>query len=257
MIRIKEEKPQYGWYVQNIIIAISIIGSIGLVCFIFGFYFQGPLGLLLVIIGASLILLFLWPGIGMTIMHLVYLKKINLITKMKALDEIKTPEILDVGCGTGRTALRIAKALKNGGHLYGIDIYSSLAIGGNALETVENNARIEGVEDKTTFKYGSATEIPFEDNRFDIVDISSVMHELHTQEKEIKALNEIFRVIKPDGYLYLSEWNRSSGYLIAIMGIFSFVFKSKKYWLDLLKRHNFKDINYESINGFGIFTARK
>jgi len=176
---------------------------------------------------------------------------------MKALDEIDNPQILDVGCGTGRTAIRIAKSLNNGGHLYGIDIYSKLAIPGNALETVQNNAHIEKVEDKTTFQYGSATEISFEDARFDIVNASSVLHEVHDANGQEKAMQELYRVLKPDGYLYLSEWNRTSWQLIAFSGLCCFAFKHKGYWEKLLKENKFKDIRYENIAGFGIYTARK
>ena len=63
---------------------------------------------------------------------------------------------------------------------------------------------------KTTFQYGSATDIPFENERFDIVNVSSVLHEIHDTNGQDKAMLEIYRVLKPGGYLYLSEWNRTS-----------------------------------------------
>jgi ubiquinone/menaquinone biosynthesis C-methylase UbiE len=176
---------------------------------------------------------------------------------MNALREIKNPEILDVGCGTGRTAIKIAKELKNGGHLYGIDIYSKLAIPGNALDTVQNNARIERVEEKTTFQYGTAIEIPFDDNKFDIVNVSSVLHEVHSPNGQDNAVQELYRVLKPGGYLYLGEWNRTSKELIAFCGLFCFVFKQKNYWKNLLEKNRFKEITYENIAGFGLFIARK
>ncbi len=255
-----EEKPKYGWYVKNLIIGFNTIGLIGLSAFIYGILIDGITQIILIISGLAVVLVFLWPGIGMIMMNLLLLRKmpkINLVARMKALDEIENPQILDVGCGTGRTAIRIAKELKNGGHLYGVDIYSKLAISGNALDTVQNNARIEKIEDKTTFQYGSATDIPFEKNRFDIVNVSSVLHEVHDPNGQDKAMQELYRVLKPGGYLYLSEWNRTSWQLIAFSGLCCFVFKHKDYWEKLLKENKFKDIIYENIAGFGIFTARK
>ena len=255
-----EGKPKYGWYVKNLIIGFNIIGLIGLTAFIYGFLIEGIMQIILIISGLTIVLVFFWPGIGMIMMHLLLLRKmpkINLVTRMKALDEINNPIILDVGCGTGRTATRIAKELRNGGHLYGIDIYSKLAIPGNTLETVQNNARIEKVEDKTTFQYGSATEIPFEDDRFDIINVSSVLHEVHDTNGQDKAMKELYRVLKPDGYLYLSEWNRASWQCIAFCGLCCFAFKKKDHWEKLLDKYNFKDMQYENIAGFGIFTARK
>ena len=255
-----EEKPKYGWYVKNLIIGFNIIGLIGLSAFFYGILIDGITQIILIISGLAVVLVFLWPGIGMIMMNLLLLRKmpkINLVARMKALDEIENPQILDVGCGTGRTAIRIAKELKNGGHLYGVDIYSKLAISGNALDTVQNNARIEKIEDKTTFQYGSATDIPFEKNRFDIVNVSSVLHEVHNPNGQDKAMQELYRVLKPGGYLYLSEWNRTSWQLIAFSGLCCFVFKHKDYWEKLLKENKFKDIIYENIAGFGIFTVRK
>jgi ubiquinone/menaquinone biosynthesis C-methylase UbiE len=251
------EKPQYGWYVKNLIIGFNIIGLIGVFALIFGIVVQGVGGLILILVGIAIILVFLWPGVGMIAMHLFVLGKINLIDKMEPLRQLENPQILDVGCGTGRTAIRIAKELKDGGHLYGIDIYSQFAIGGNSLETVQNNARIEGVQDKTTFQIGSATEVPFDNESFDIVDISSVMHEIHGIKGQEKAMQELYRVLKPGGYLYLNEWNRISLHCIAMCGICCLVFRNKNHWDRLLRKYKFKDIQYESKMGFGIFIARK
>ncbi|MFX1571831.1 MAG: class I SAM-dependent methyltransferase [Promethearchaeota archaeon] len=255
-----EAKPKYGWYVKNLIIGFNIIGLIGLSVFIYGFLIDGVVQIIFIISGLAIVLVFLWPGIGMITMHILLLRKmpkIDLIARMKALEEIDNPQILDVGCGTGRTAIRIAKELKKGGLLYGIDIYSKLAIPGNALDKVQNNARIEKVEDRTTFQYGSASNIPFEKNTFDIVNVSSVLHEVHEPNGQDKALQEIYRVLKPDGYLYLSEWNRTSWQLVAFSGLCCFAFRNKEHWEKLLNKYNFKNIRYENITGFGIFTARK
>ncbi|NVM45273.1 MAG: class I SAM-dependent methyltransferase [Candidatus Lokiarchaeota archaeon] len=253
----KEEKPKYGWYVKNLIIVFNLVGLLGLTAFIYGFFIDGIIKIILLVSGIAIMLIFLWPGIGMVLMHLFLLGRISLVSKMKALDEIKTPRILDVGCGTGRTAIQIAKTLENGGHLYGIDIYSKLAIPGNALHTVINNARIEKVEEKTTFSYGTAIDIPFEDESFDIINASSVLHEVHDPNGQDKAIQEILRVLKPGGYFYLSEWNRSSWQCIGFGGICCFAFKKNDYWENLLKNHKFKIIKNEIIAGFGIFEAQK
>ena len=201
--------------------------------------------------------LLLWPGIGMGLMNVI-LNKSNLPgIGTELVKIIESPKILDVGCGTGRTAIKIAKSLKNGGYLYGIDIYSKTAIGGNALDTVQRNAFLEEVDDKTMFQYGSAVEIPFDDGMFDIVNFSSVLHELHMKGGPGKALNEAYRVLKPGGYLYIGEWNRTSWQLIAYCGIFCFVFKRYRHWLALLKKHGFKIEEQKKNNGFYIFSTIK
>ncbi len=256
----EDEKPKYGWYVRDLIIYFYLIGFVGLISLSFGLFFMNLLGVVLIIIGIPLILIFIWPAIGLSLMQLILLKKLNVVDtigKSKVISEIKEPVCLDIGCGTGRAAIKIAKELKNGGHLYGIDIYEKFAISGNALHTVQNNARIEDVQDKTTFQYGSATEIPFEDNKFDIINISSVLHEIHSSEGKEKAMQEIYRVLKPGGYAYISEWNRNSFGLISTLGLLCFVFKNKNYWRNLIEKYQLEILSYENYYGFGLFIIKK
>ncbi len=255
--KIMEEKPKYGWYVRNLALGFSFIGILGVLALIVGIFILGFIGIVLIIVGVVVTFVCLWPGIGMIVLNLTIGDSIYLVKKMEALNMLKNPEVLDVGCGTGRTAIKIAKNLKNGGHLTGIDVYSKLAISGNALETVRNNAKLESVEEKTTFQYGSATEIPFENERFDIVNFSSVLHELHEHGGLDKALKETLRVLKPGGYLYVSEWNRCSWQLILYTGIFCFVFKNRKFWNDLLINYGFDIEDIDNRGGFNIFTTRK
>ncbi len=252
-----KEKPKYGWYASGFILWFFLFGLIGIVLTLSNFLFDFPLNLALVTIGIALILIFLWPAIGMSLLNIILVKKVSITPRMPILLQIEKPQILDVGCGTGRTAVAIGKELTDGGYLYGIDIYEKKAISGNALDTVRKNARIERIEGKTTFQYGSATDIPFEDNKFDIVNISSVLHEIHGEKNQEQAMEEISRVLKNDGVLYLSEWNRFSWQTIAFAGIFCFVFNTRGYWRSLLKKYKFNVTHYENICGFGLFTARK
>ena len=252
----KEEKPKYGMYVRNLTIIFLIFGLAGLLPLVLGIYLKDILGVALIIVGITIIAIFLWPGIGLSFQNFIIGDNSEFANKISSLN-IKVPKILDVGCGTGRTVISMAKELKNGGEITGIDIYNANAISGNALETVQRNARIEGVDDKTSFQYGSATDIPFENETFDIVTVASVLHEIHNLKEQEKAVQEIFRVLKPEGYLLLGEWNRTSWQLIAFIGIFCFVFKPYKYWDQILKKLDFKNVKYENKNVFGIFTAKR
>ncbi|TXT64517.1 MAG: hypothetical protein BAJALOKI3v1_200028 [Promethearchaeota archaeon] len=252
------EKPEYGWFVKDLIVAFSIIGFIGIIFVSLGIFLTDLLQLFFIFAGIFIIVLFLWPGLGMAVMNIILDWKDDDITD--SFDEMKRleiPIILDIGCGTGRTAMKIVKALENGGHLYGIDIYNKMAISGNDLERVRKNAQLEGVAEKTTFQYGTATEIPFEDESFDIVNVSSVLHEIHDREDQKKAIKEIYRVLKPSGTVYIGEWNSRSAQLIGYMGIFCFVFKPSKYWEYLLKESNLTLMNVEEKGGFVLFTAQK
>ncbi len=252
-----EEKPKYGWYVKNLILAFSIIGIFGLIVFIIGLNLLGMLGITLSIIGIVLMVFFLWPGIGLAAMNIIIDKEDSEVQGMDILSKIQSPSVLDIGCGTGRTAIKIAKSLPKGGHLNGIDIYNVNAISGNSLATVNRNAELEGVNDKTTFQYGSATEIPFEDNKFHIVNLSSVLHEVHNYEDKERAMKEIHRVLKPKGFIFIGEWNRYSWQLILYSGILCIVFQRRKYWNDLIRKQGFTILKYENFGGYGLFIIQK
>lgn len=92
---------------------------------------------------------------------------------------------LDVGCGGGRTLV----ALKNMGakKVYGIDIDDEL------VELAKRRSGADVVK-------GSALQLPHQSNLFDVVICSGVLH--HTPDMK-RGIDEIRRVLKPDGTLYL------------------------------------------------------
>lgn len=90
--------------------------------------------------------------------------------------------ILDAGCGTGFAA----NTLKSAGTIIGLDVSREALIPGNKNE-------IPCV--------GSISAIPFEDNTFDLAVALDVLEHL---EHESKALLEVYRVIRPGGYLFVT-----------------------------------------------------
>lgn len=91
----------------------------------------------------------------------------------------KGRQILDAGCGTGM----LAKKLSRFGQVIGVDI------SGEALKFARKR--------KVKTKKASVTKLPFKDNFFDLVVCIDVLY--HKQVKDSQALNELFRVLKPDG----------------------------------------------------------
>ncbi|MFX0070674.1 MAG: class I SAM-dependent methyltransferase [Candidatus Hermodarchaeota archaeon] len=253
----EQKKAKYGWYHINVMFFLGFLGIIGLGAIILSFLFEGVLSIILMLSGIIVILIFLWPAIGLLALNLYSGNLFVLESKIPVIEEFKAPKILDVGCGTGRISINLAKNLKNGATITGIDIYDEKAITGNSLETIQKNAKIEGVSDKTHFQYGSATNIPFEDNTFDIVNISFVMHEFSRNNSQDIAMREIYRVLKPNGYFLLGELTRSSWQMLLISGVFVLNYKKQQYWTQLLEKHGFKEISYDDNGGFGIFQAKK
>lgn len=237
-----DDKPEYGLYVGYSIIAISVVfGTIGLVLIILGFYVRYFLNLFLWIVGAMLAILFLWLAVGSSLSNIESEKQDRARNhSFDFLKEFDKPQILDCGCGSGRHAIPLAKQMPKGAFLTGIDIFDPKSISINSLERVQKNAELEGVAERTNFKVGSVTEIPFENDKFDVVTCMGVFHELRGPNDKQKAFREICRVLKPDGVFYLSELNRVS--MIPYMGLFGLYLKNKPYWEEQLTRNKFKII---------------
>ena len=95
-------------------------------------------------------------------------------------------QILDAGCGTGGTL----QALQDAGftRTEGFDLSKV------ALEFC-NMRGLNGM------KRGSITDIPFGDCSFDVVISCDVLNDVGTPNEQ-KALTELYRVLKPRGYLF-------------------------------------------------------
>jgi 2-polyprenyl-3-methyl-5-hydroxy-6-metoxy-1,4-benzoquinol methylase len=100
-------------------------------------------------------------------------------------------EVLELGCGTGYFTKEIAKT---GAQLTAIDISPELIE--IAEQTVRNAERI-------TFSIQNAYAMNLEDDRFDAVVGSSILHHLNVA----LALRECFRVLKPGGTICFTEPN--------------------------------------------------
>lgn len=104
---------------------------------------------------------------------------------------IKNRHVLDVGCWSGQYAQLAVKLAKK---VYGIDPNpEAIGLGKKLIPQVE-------------FKVGNVLNIPYPSNQFDVVLFSEVIEHI-PQGTEKNALNEIKRVLKPNGILILSTPN--------------------------------------------------
>ena len=98
--------------------------------------------------------------------------------------------ILDLGCGLGWNSIFLAKE--------GFDIYAG-DICKEYIDTLRDKANKMNLRN-INCKELDMKDIPYEDNSFDVVICTSAL--VHGTLKEIKMIiNEIYRVLKPDGIL--------------------------------------------------------
>jgi len=116
-------------------------------------------------------------------------------------------EILDVSAGTGL----FVEHLIDGGYAFEHLTLNDVSAGmlWFAKERFERRSDV-------TFSCAFAEDLSFEDSSFDIV-VS--MNAFHNYAEQDKALEQIERVLKPGGCLYLLDWNRAGLFSLINFGI--------------------------------------
>ncbi|MBI5943623.1 MAG: methyltransferase domain-containing protein [Chloroflexi bacterium] len=103
-------------------------------------------------------------------------------------------KVLDLGCGTGTLTLMLKRAHPEA-QITGMDGDSQV------LDIARNKSR------GTTIQWdeGLASSLPYPDSTFDRVVTSLVIHHL-TKEDKRRAFKEVYRVLKPNGELYVLDF---------------------------------------------------
>ena len=111
--------------------------------------------------------------------------------------------VLDFGCGPGTLSVGLAEAVEPG-ELHGIDIEAS------QIELARAAAQAGG-HANATFHVGDITDLPFDDDSFDVAHCHAVL--MHVPDTQA-ALAEIKRVLKPGGIIASRESSISSSFCI-------------------------------------------
>ena len=132
------------------------------------------------------------------IRHLIYktmgttefIRRIEWQNMVEYLNPTEGERILDVACGGGELSLKIAE---KGCEVHGVDISE------DAIEYAKRLAEREKIV--CEFEIGSAEDLPYPEGYFDKVVCSSSLEHFND---DIKALKEMYRVLKPNGSVVLT-----------------------------------------------------
>jgi ubiquinone/menaquinone biosynthesis C-methylase UbiE len=111
--------------------------------------------------------------------------------------------VLDVGCGNGFLVNELAKRLTDG-RAIGIDLWKTEA-GHQAADVAGRNAQLEGVADRVQIRNADARSMPFEDESFDVIVSSLMLHHAGGDDDRNRVLKEMVRVLRPGGTLLLYD----------------------------------------------------
>ncbi len=109
---------------------------------------------------------------------------------LKTLIQSEDAAVLDIGCGNGRLAAAIPIV-----HYTGLDLSSQL------LKIAQQ--RFPDYK----FVHGSIRQLPFPDASFDLVACVATLQHIPSLAYRQQALQEITRVLKPGGVLFMLNWN--------------------------------------------------
>jgi|BarGraIncu01122A_1022018.scaffolds.fasta_scaffold40900_1 ubiquinone/menaquinone biosynthesis C-methylase UbiE len=122
----------------------------------------------------------------------VYLRKAQ--SSLISLLNIKeNMNFLDIGCGTGWAIGQVAKLVDYKGSFYGVDLSPRM------IEKAKENFK---VNNNFHFINANSESIPLDDNLFDIIICTNSFHHYLNPNK---AMKEIFRLLKPDGKIFILD----------------------------------------------------
>jgi len=140
---------------------------------------------------------------------------------IKLLKDIPSPKILDVATGTCDVALEMAKKLNNP-TIVGLDISAKM------LEVGQKKINKAGFDQVISLEQGESENLPFDDNTFDAITVAFGVRNFDNLKQ---GLQEMKRVLKPDGQLVVLEFSKPT--MFPFKQGFNFYFKNVFRFLGL------------------------
>ena len=141
--------------------------------------------------------------------------------------------VLDVGCGSGRLSIAIARA-RHGATIVGLDNFSAEYIEDHGAARTEHNFRVAGIDERTELKAGDMRDMPFPDGEFDAGASSAAIDHLEPGDIR-KTLGEVHRVLKPGGQFLLLVSVPNVWLTIAWGPLIAGKLHGRAFWRDALR----------------------
>jgi ubiquinone/menaquinone biosynthesis C-methylase UbiE len=109
--------------------------------------------------------------------------------------------LLDIGCGIGEPAIRLASA-------HHIDVVG-VSISQRQVERANDRAAAAGLADRLSFQFGDAMDLPFPDESFDLV---WALESLHHMPDRWQVIRQAARILRPGGMMAIGDFLLSTAH---------------------------------------------
>jgi len=122
-------------------------------------------------------------------------------------------QVLDLASGTGDLARLMAPEVGDSGHVVLSDINAAMLANGRS-QLIDR-----GVTGNVSFALANAEQLPFPDNHFDLVSIAFGLRNVTDKQR---ALDSMFRTLRPGGRLLVLEFSKPASALKPAYDFYSF-----------------------------------
>jgi ubiquinone/menaquinone biosynthesis C-methylase UbiE len=132
--------------------------------------------------------------------------------------------VLEIGFGTGRSLLELARSVGTSGKVYGVDISPGM---GRRAQSVLRKA---GLADRVELKIGDAAALPFPSESMDAVFISFTLELFDTPEISV-VVAECRRVLRPGGLLCVVSMTQKER-VNMMVALYEWMHRALPAWID-------------------------
>jgi ubiquinone/menaquinone biosynthesis C-methylase UbiE len=141
----------------------------------------------------------------------------------KMLSEVGIGEgqnVLDFGCGSGTYSIPAARLVGKNGRIYSLDVNQK------ALEKLSRKAEKTGLDNIVTLLSSGNVDIPIDNEALNHVLLIDVLQEIADKET---LLEEIHRILKPDGMMIVYPMHIDSNEVIRLASDVKLRLKGRKF----------------------------